>query len=48
MVRDDGVTSDLGYSWSVQLDDTHVLVAYYHNVPGGAPPHIAASILEVR
>ncbi|MBI5768377.1 MAG: exo-alpha-sialidase [Verrucomicrobia bacterium] len=48
VVRDDGATTDLGYSWSVQLDAKRVLVAYYMNLPGGAPPHIAGSILEIE
>ncbi|MBL9203054.1 MAG: exo-alpha-sialidase [Opitutaceae bacterium] len=48
VIRDDGATVDLGYSWSVQLDDTRVLVAYYMNTPGTPLPHIAASILEIN
>ncbi|MBL9203102.1 MAG: hypothetical protein JNL39_21515, partial [Opitutaceae bacterium] len=48
VIRDDGATVDLGYSWSVQLDDTRVLVAYYMNTPGNPLPYIAGSILEVR
>ena len=46
VLRDDGGTTDLGYPWSVQLDATHVLVTYYHNLPGGVQ-HIAGTILEI-
>lgn len=47
ILRDDGGTSDLGYPWSVQLDDRHVLVVYYFNVGKGIQ-HIAGTILEIR
>jgi hypothetical protein len=46
VLRDDGGTTDLGYPWSVLLDDRHVLVAYYFNRPGGIQ-HIAGTILEL-
>ncbi|MDB4384547.1 glycoside hydrolase [Opitutaceae bacterium] len=46
VLRDDGVTSDLGYPWSVVLDDKRVLVTYYINVDGGLP-HIAGTILAL-
>jgi hypothetical protein len=47
VLRDDGGTTDLGYTWSVLLDDRHVLVAYYFNRPGGIQ-HIAGTILELN
>jgi hypothetical protein len=46
VLRDDGVTSDLGYPWSVVLDDKRVLVTYYMNVEGGLQ-HIAGTILAL-
>ncbi len=47
VLRDDGGTSDLGYPWSVQLDDHRVLVVYYFNV-GREIQHIAGTVLEIR
>jgi hypothetical protein len=47
VLRDDGGTTDLGYPWSVQLDDKHVLVTYYHNVGTGIQ-HIAGTVLELN
>jgi hypothetical protein len=47
ILREDGGTRDLGYPWSVQLDDRHVLVSYYFNVAGGIQ-HIAGTILEIE
>ncbi len=47
VLRADGGTTDLGYTWSVSLDDRHVLVAYYFNLPGGIQ-HIAGTILELN
>jgi sialidase-1 len=47
VLRDDGGTTDLGYPWAVQLDDTRVLVTYYYNV-GNGPQHIAGTILEIN
>ena len=46
VLRDDGTTWDLGYPWSVMLDDERVLVTYYINVDGQVP-HIAGTILAV-
>lgn len=46
ILRDDGGTSDLGYPWSVQLNDREVLVTYYFNVGTGIQ-HIAGTILEL-
>lgn len=47
ILRTDGGTTDLGYPWSVALDDNRVLVTYYFNVPGGMQ-HIAGTILEIE
>lgn len=46
VLRTDGGTTDLGYPWSVMLDDKHVLVTYYFNVGQGIQ-HIAGTILEL-
>jgi hypothetical protein len=46
VIRSDGGTRDLGYPWSVQLDEHRVLVVYYFNV-GQGPRHIAGTILEI-
>ena len=34
VLRDDGGSTDLGYSWPVLLDDHHALVVYYFNYEG--------------
>jgi hypothetical protein len=47
VLRDDGGTTDLGYPWSVALDDKRVLVVYYYNIANG-PRHIAGTILEIE
>jgi len=47
VLRDDGVNNDLGYPWSVVLDDKRVLVTYYMNVAGDTVPHIAGTILAL-
>lgn len=47
VLRDDGTTTDLGYPWSVMLDEQRVLVTYYHNVDGGIQ-HIAGTILAIE
>lgn len=44
ILRADGGGFDLGYPWSVQLDETHVLVTYYYNVADGTR-HIAGTVL---
>lgn len=46
VLREDGGNYDLGYPWSVVLDDKRVLVTYYMNVDGGLP-HIAGTILAL-
>ncbi len=47
IIRDDGGSNDLGYPWSVQLDEHRVLVVYYFNKENG-PKHIAGTILEIK
>ena len=47
VLRDDGVNSDIGYTWAVQLDRNRVLVVYYFNKENGTR-HIAGTILEIR
>ncbi len=47
VLREDGGTTDLGYPWSVVLDDKRVLVVYYYNVANG-PRHIAGTLLEIN
>jgi hypothetical protein len=47
VLRDDGGTTDIGYPWSVTLDDNRVLVVYYYNLANG-PRHIAGTILEIK
>lgn len=47
ILRDDGVTTDLGYPWSVALDAHHVLVTYYFNTAARPLQHIAATVLEI-
>lgn len=47
VLREDGGTTDIGYTWSVQLDKKRVLVTYYYNVADGTR-HIAGTILEIN
>lgn len=47
ILREDGGNSDLGYPWSVQLDEKRVLVVYYYNTQD-KPQHIAGTILEIE
>jgi hypothetical protein len=46
VLRTDGGTTDIGYPWSVVLDDRRVLVVYYFNLANG-PRHIAGTVLEI-
>jgi sialidase-1 len=46
VLRKDGGSTDLGYPWSVQLDEKRVLVVYYFNIENGSR-HIAGTILEI-
>ncbi|MGB3585134.1 MAG: sialidase family protein [Tunicatimonas sp.] len=47
ILREDGGGSDLGYPWSVLLDEKYVLVVYYFNQDNGLR-HIAGTILEIE
>ena len=47
VIRDDGGSRDLGYTWPVMLNNDHVLVIYYFNVDLGIR-HIAGSILRIK
>ncbi len=44
IVRDDGVGTDLGYPWAIELEDERILIAYYFEAPNGLR-HIAYSVL---
>ncbi len=46
IIRDDGGSGDLGYSWSEMLDQNKVLVVYYFNNNNGNR-YIAGTILEI-
>jgi sialidase-1 len=45
VLREDGGTTDIGYPWSVLLNDRQVLVVYYFHIGTGIQ-HIAGTILE--
>lgn len=47
ILREDGGNSDVGYPWSVPMDDKQVLVVYYFNQDDGLR-HIAGTILEIE
>jgi hypothetical protein len=47
VIRDDGGTRDLGYSWPVLLSNNRALIVYYFNKNNG-PRHIAGSVIEFR
>jgi len=47
VLRDDGVTTDLGYPWAVVLDKKRVLVTYYFATENKSQ-HIAGTIIELR
>lgn len=46
VLREDGGTTDIGYPWSVVIDDRRVLIVYYFNLANG-PRYIAGTILEI-
>lgn len=46
ILREDGGNGDIGYPWSVQIDDKHVLVSYYFNYDNRTR-FIAGTILEI-
>lgn len=47
ILRDDGGSTDIGYTWPVLTDPEHVLVVYYFNIKDGIR-HIAGTILELK
>ncbi|MCM4167137.1 hypothetical protein KCTC52924_02715 [Arenibacter antarcticus] len=47
VLRDDGGTTDIGYTWPTQLEDGRVLVVYYFNQENGTR-HIAGTILDIQ
>lgn len=47
VLRDDGGTSDIGYTWATRLTDNKVLVIYYFNQDNGTR-HIAGTVLEIE
>lgn len=47
VLRNDGGSTDIGYTWPVQLDENRVLVVYYFNKENGIR-HIAGTILEIE
>lgn len=47
VLRDDGGTSDIGYTWATRLTDNKVLVIYYFNQENGTR-HIAGTILKIE
>ena len=47
VLREDGGSTDIGYTWPVQLDDGRVLVIYYFNKENGTR-YIAGSIIEIN
>lgn len=47
VLREDGGSGDIGYTWPVQLDKNRVLVVYYFNKDNGIR-HIAGTILEIK
>jgi hypothetical protein len=47
VIRDDGGSGDLGYSWSSLLDQNRVLVTYYFNTDN-VTRFIAGTILEIN
>lgn len=47
VLRDDGGSTDLGYTWPVLLDENRVLVVYYFNKNNGTR-YIAGTILEIE
>lgn len=49
VLRNDGGSTDLGYSWPVLIDDHHVLVVYYFNYDGARGIRgIEGTILEIK
>ncbi|MCM4168141.1 hypothetical protein KCTC52924_03696 [Arenibacter antarcticus] len=47
VLGDDGGSSDIDYTWPIQLGDGRVMVVYYFNLENGTR-HIAGTILAVQ
>lgn len=47
VLRDDGGSRDIGYTWATQTEDDNVLVIYYFNHDNGTR-YIAGTILEIE
>tara|TARA_R110002049_G_scaffold28018_4_gene96647 strand:+ start:63486 stop:64739 length:1254 start_codon:yes stop_codon:yes gene_type:complete len=47
MLREDGGSTDIGYTWATQIDDNRVLVIYYFNQENSTR-YIAGTILEIE
>lgn len=47
IIREDGGTTDVGYPWSVMLEDNKVLITYYFNNDDGTR-HIAGSLMQIQ
>jgi hypothetical protein len=47
IIRDDGGNTDIGYTWPVLMDNTHVLIVYYFNKNNGNR-FIGGTILEIK
>ena len=47
VLRDDGANQDLGYPWSVRLDDRRVLTVYYFNTPDDPVRRIEGTVTEI-
>ncbi|MDR1096700.1 MAG: glycoside hydrolase [Tannerella sp.] len=47
VLRDDGGSTDIGYTWPVLLDGNRAMVVYYYNKNDGIR-HIAGTIIEIN
>ncbi len=47
VLREDGGSGDIGYTWPVQLDENRVLVTYYFNKEDGIR-YIVGTIIEIK
>jgi len=47
VLRDDGGNQDIGYPWSVRLDDRRVLTVYYFNTADDAARRIEGTVTEL-
>jgi hypothetical protein len=47
VLRDDGGSTDIGYTWPILLDNNKVMVVYYYNKNDGIR-HIAGTVIEIK